>query len=382
MNLGTLDKSTAIPGLNRDDFYSQTIPIPPYLEQHRIVDEIETQFTRLEAGAAALERAQANLRRYKAAVLKAACEGRLVPTEAELARAEGRDYEPADQLLARILAEQRAKWEAEHPGKRHKEPAPPDTEDLPQLPEGWAYALVEPLLSTTRPGMKTGPFGSLLKKHEHQPKGVPVLGIENIGPTGYVPGNKIFITEEKADQLSKYDVQSNDILISRSGTVGEVCTAPEGLGKARFSTNLMRIVLAPNGMLPKFFRFLFNGSPFVLDQVSELCSGSTRDFLNQKILKSVVFPVPPLAEQRRIVAEVERRLSVVEALERAVEAALARARRLRQAVLKQAFEGRLVEQDPDDEPAAVLLERIGAAREARATGGKKRKTRQMQLPTM
>ena len=89
------------------------IPLAPLPEQHRIVAEIETQFTRLEAGVAALKRAQANLRRYKASVLKAACEGRLVPTEAELARAEGRDYEPADVLLERILAERRARWEAE-----------------------------------------------------------------------------------------------------------------------------------------------------------------------------------------------------------------------------------------------------------------------------
>jgi len=369
--------------LNQSRMRKVSVPLAPLPEQRRIVAEIETQFTRLDAGVAALERARANLRRYKASVLKAACEGRLVPTEAELARAGGRDYEPADQLLTCILAERRARWEAENPGKKHKEPAPPDTEGLPELPEGWAYSLIEPLLSTSRSGMKTGPFGSLLKKHEHRPEGIPVLGIENIGPTGYVPGNKIFITEKKADQLSKYDVQPNDILISRSGTVGEVCIVPEGLGPARFSTNLMRIVLTPNSMLPKFFIFLFNGSPFVLDQVSELCSGSTRDFLNQKILKSVVFPLPPLPEQRRIVAEVERRLSVVAALEASVEAALARARRLRQAVLKRAFEGRLVPQDPNDEPASVLLERIRAQREtgkkAGKTNRKKKQLRQLEL---
>ncbi len=109
----------------RDETSSSIALRSPLPEQHRIVAEIETQFTRLEAGVAALKRAQANLRRYKAAVLKAACEGRLVPTEAELARAEGRDYEPADVLLQRILAERRAKWEAENPGKRYKEPAAP-----------------------------------------------------------------------------------------------------------------------------------------------------------------------------------------------------------------------------------------------------------------
>lgn len=73
--------------------------MPPVCEQHRIVAELDKQFTRLDAAVSALKRVQANLKRYRASVLKAACEGRLVPTEAELARAEGRDYERADQLL-------------------------------------------------------------------------------------------------------------------------------------------------------------------------------------------------------------------------------------------------------------------------------------------
>ena len=368
--------------LNQSRMRKISVPLAPLPEQRRIVAAIETQFTRLDAGVAALGRARANLKRYRATVLKAACEGRLVPTEAALARAEGRDYEPADQLLARILAERRARWEAEHPGKRYVESAAPDTGSSSELPEGWTYTAIAPLLSTARAGMRTGPFGSLLKKHEHRTEGVPVLGIENIGSVGYVPGSKIHITEKKAEQLSQYDVQPDDILVSRSGTVGEVCVIPDGVGKARMSTNVMRIVLEPDGMTPKFFWLLFKGSPPVLDQVSELCSGSTRDFLNQTILSSLIFPLPPLAEQRRIVAEVERRLSVVAALEREVEAALARAARLRQSILKRAFEGRLVLQDPNDEPAAVLLERIRAAREALATGGKKRRTRQMPLPMM
>lgn len=89
------------------------IPVPPQQEQRRIVAEIEKQFTRLDAAVVALKRVRANLKRYRASVLKVACEGRLVPTEAELARAEGRDYEPADRLLARILEERRATWEAD-----------------------------------------------------------------------------------------------------------------------------------------------------------------------------------------------------------------------------------------------------------------------------
>ena len=106
---------------------------------------------------ATLERVQRNLKRYRASVLKAAVEGRLVPTEAELARAEGRDYEPASVLLQRILAERRRRWEEAELAKlkargktpkddkwkaKYKEPAPPDTAELPELPEGWCWITV------------------------------------------------------------------------------------------------------------------------------------------------------------------------------------------------------------------------------------------------
>ena len=96
--------------ITKPKFLDSFIPLPPLPEQHRIVAEIEKQFTRLDASVESLKRAQANLKRYRASVLKSACEGTLVPTEAELARPEGRDYEPADVLLERILAERRARW--------------------------------------------------------------------------------------------------------------------------------------------------------------------------------------------------------------------------------------------------------------------------------
>ncbi len=115
-------------------------PLPPLPEQHRIVAEIEKHLTRLDASVAALQRARANLKRYRAAVLKAACEGRLVPTEAELARAEGREFEPADVLLNRILRERRARWEVD-------EHDTPDMRALPELPEGWTWVTVGQLLA-------------------------------------------------------------------------------------------------------------------------------------------------------------------------------------------------------------------------------------------
>ena len=126
-------------------------PLVP--EQRRIVDALESYFTRLDDAIATLERVQANLKRYRASVLKAAVEGRLVPTEAELARAEGRDYEPASVLLERILAERRRRWEEAELAKmkakgkapkddkwkaKYEEPAAPDTTSCPSCRRGGA----------------------------------------------------------------------------------------------------------------------------------------------------------------------------------------------------------------------------------------------------
>jgi type I restriction enzyme S subunit len=91
------------------------VPIAPLREQLRVADVLDSYVTRLDAAAEGLRRVEANLKRYRASVLKAAVEGRLVPTEAELARSEGRDYEPASVLLRRILAERRRRWQG--PGR-------------------------------------------------------------------------------------------------------------------------------------------------------------------------------------------------------------------------------------------------------------------------
>ena len=168
-----IQRGTSYPAVRDSDVLAQPFPLPPLAEQHRIVAETEKQFTRLEASVDALKRVQANLKRYRASVLKAACEGELVPTEAELARAESRDYEPADILLDRILAERRTSWEAqEKPRGKYKEPVAPDTSDLPELPEGWVWATVVQLLTRSEYGTSV--------KCNYQSDGVPVLRIPNI----------------------------------------------------------------------------------------------------------------------------------------------------------------------------------------------------------
>jgi type I restriction enzyme S subunit len=127
--------------------------VPPEQEQKRLVEAIERELSKLDDAVANLKRVRANLKRYRASVLKAAVEGRLVPTEAELARREGRTYEPASELLKRILKERRERFvEAHHdaPSRRkgkYVEPVEPDTSGLPELPEGWVWVSVDQLVS-------------------------------------------------------------------------------------------------------------------------------------------------------------------------------------------------------------------------------------------
>jgi type I restriction enzyme S subunit len=376
INLGALDKSTAIPGLNRDDFYSQMIPIPPSSEQRRIVAEIETQFTRLDAAVAALERAQANIRRYKAAVLKAACEGQLVPIEAELARTEGCTYEPADQLLARILAERRARWEKQNPGKKYKEPALPDTEGLPELPEGWVWTNFDQITDMVS--------GKAFKKAEYSESGARLLQIANITFGQIIWESQTYLPLDYLEKYPNLVLKAGDMLMALNRPILGGQLKVGVLGKrdtpAILYQRVGRFDFYHTPVKPYFFWYA--QSPLFVRQLENSLQGVDQPFVTKTRLMGRVVPLPPLAEQDRIVAEVERRLSVVGALEASVEAALVRAGRLRQAVLKQAFEGRLVPQDPDDEPALVLLERIRAQREARTTAKGKQKVEQMRLPTV
>lgn len=200
---------------------------------------------------------------------------------------------------------------------------------------------IDSLLTKTRKGMSTGPFGTMLKKFEHQRAGVPVLGIENIGEGKFVPGNKIFVTPEKATELQAFRVHTGDIIISRSGTVGELCIVPPYMENSLLSTNLMRISLDFEIVLPTYFVYLFRSKGVVVDQVKELCKGSTRMFLNQTILKQIRFPIPSIPAQQKLVNMVESRLSICDNIEQTIDTSLQQAEAMRQSILKQAFEGRL-----------------------------------------
>ena len=362
----------ALQNVNAKKLAALTVPLPPLPEQHRIVAEIEKQFTRLDASEAALRRVQANLKRYRASVLKAACEGKLVPTEAELAQDEGRDYEPADQLLERILTERRARWESQEKRKgKYKEPATLDTSDLPELPDGWAWATVDGLILKS-------PQNGIYKPKSQYGDGVPILRIEDYQDFHVKAYDQLQRLRITAEEASTYGLGANQLIINRVNSpshLGKTLIIPDHFSPVVFESNMMRVV--PSGsMVPSFLAHYLRSPEGRVRLTSHAKWAVNQASINQSDVCTTPVPVPPPAEQQRIVAEVERRLSITQQAEAAVGTSLRRVERLRQSILKQAFCGQLVPQGPNDEPAAALLERIRAERAAtQAASSTRGKTR-------
>ena len=290
-----------------------------------------------------------------------------MPTEAELARSEGRSYEPADRLLERILSERRDyQWAREKRRGRYKETSSPDTSALSELPKGWMWATLSQISDLKGGATKGRRFRAGESLTE-----VPYLRVANV-QRGYLDLSEIKtieVTQEVADQLA---LVPGDILFTEGGDrdkLGRGWVWKGELDGCIHQNHIFRSRLLLSEMDPEFVSWWGNsfGQTFFEQsgkQTTNLAS------INLSVLSSFPVPLPPLAEQRRIVAEVERRLSVIQKAEATVEANLTRAERLRQSILKQAFSGNLVPQDPNDEPASALLERIRTEREATQAAAK------------
>lgn len=346
------------------------VPVAPVAEQRRIVDAIEEHLSDTDAGAAALERALTNLKRYRAAVLKAACEGKLVATEAELARKAKRDYEPAEVLLKRILEARRSRWEAEQLAKvgsktqaasddkwktKYNEPATPDLSKLSAPPEGWTWSTVKAV-------------GDVLLGRQRAPQYLtgqwfkPYLRVANVKDDA-LDLSDVEQMDFDATHFEKYRLEPGDILVSEGQSpnrVGESAIYQGGIEGLCFQKTLHRFRAVSPGPSPKFAQIVFRAH--VKTGVFQRMASITTNIAHLTLEKfeESPFPLPSLAEQHRIVAEVDRLLSNADETEQTLRAQLARASRLRQAVLKRAFEGKLVPQDPTDEPATALLARLRA----------------------
>jgi type I restriction enzyme, S subunit len=360
---------TAVPRLNLAHVRDLMILVAPLPEQHRIVDAIETQFTRLDSAIASLERVKANLKRYRASVLKAAVEGKLVPTEAHLAKEEGRDYEPASVLLDRILIERRKRWEKaelekmktkgkvpkdDKWKKKYKEPVAPDTEGLPDLPEGWCWGRVD-MIGKVQLGRQRSP------KNHVGPDMRPYLRVANVFEDR-IDTQDIMEMNFSPKEYDRFKLESGDILLNEGQSlelIGRPAIYRGEVPGACFTNTLVRFrtVLPFNSEFPfiVFRSYMRNGR---FQKIAKITTNIAH--LGAGRFSELEFPIPPSDEQFRIVEKLKRQLSIVDDLEKKTEKKRKQCSRLRQSILKWAFEGKLVDQDPNDEPASVLLERIKA----------------------
>jgi type I restriction enzyme, S subunit len=337
-------RGTTIAGVPKKQLAELKILIPPIGEQHRIVAKIEELFSDLEAGAAALKKAKAQLKLYRRAVLKAAFEGRLTAAWRGSHKSE---LEPAFVILEKIREERENASQASH-----KEFPPVDVSTLHRLPEEWEWVSLGELISSMQNG--------IYKPREfYSSDGVACLRMYNIenGEIIWKDIKRMTLSEE---EITKYELKVNDILINRVNSrelVGKAAVITANLERCIYESKNIRMRLINNYAESKYINYwlrLFGQGYFDMNAQQVVGMAS----INQQQISAMPVPFTHLYEQHHIVEQVEFGFSILDAMEKGIDKGILQAERLRQAILKKAFTGRLVPQDPEDEPAAALLERL------------------------
>ena len=344
-------------------------PLAPLAEQHRIVARIEALLSELDDGVTALKRAEANLERYRASVLKAAVEGRLTKQW----RSDNPPDEKGEELLGRILGERRKRWEEEQLGafaakgrkpprnwkSKYKEPVAPDTSDLPTLPEGWCWATVDQI---GRVGSGITKGGT---KRQAVRRAVPYLRVANV-QRGFLDLSVVKTIMASGDEVRRYSLEPGDVLFNEGGDrdkLGRGWVWQGEIPECLHQNHVFRVRLFLRGCSPELLSHYGNsmGREWFFRRASQSVNLAS---MNQTALRSLPVPLAPLREQEEVVRRLADALGAVERARTTVRGHFGRAAALRQSILRRAFEGRLVPQDLNDEPAGVLLERIRAAQEA------------------
>ena len=308
------------------------IPLVGFNEQIEIVAELEKQFSRLDEAVANLKRVKANLKRYKAAVLKDAVEGRLVPTEAELARRDGRGFETGKQLLQRILETRRSQWSGRG---QYKEPEAPIVTELSVLPEGWVYATAEQMCDPIASGSTPAPAAMFSGDGE-----VPFLKVYNLtfdGSLDFTVKPTFVKRETHQGMLARSRSVPGDVLMNIVGPpLGKISIVSDLHPEWNINQAIVTFRTSA-GLLNQLLAYWLMSTSVLsrLERTAKATAGQSN--LQVSTCRRLPLPIPPIAEQGRIVAEVDRRLSLVRGVETEVDANLKRAQSLRQSTLQKAF---------------------------------------------
>lgn len=333
-------RGVGIPHVEPDIFWNAKFPLSPLLEQHYIVAKIEELFTKLNAGIEVLKQIKAQLKRYRQAVLKHAFEGKLTEEWRKIHKDE---LEPAPGLLKKMQEERKKK------GKFKALPTV-DISNLPELPAEWTWTRVGRVYEIIGGGTPS------TKVTEYWSGDIPwitsadIHGLKDIRPRKYI---------------NKKAIENSATNLVREGSL--VVVTRVGLGKIAL-TDVPLCFSQDSQALVSNNKLIF--SDYALYHLSQNVQvfkykhrGTTINGVTKRQLAELPFALPPMDEQKKIVDEIEQRISLADEVERTVDQSLEQTDRLRQSILKKAFEGRLVPQNPNDEPAVKLLERIKAEKE-------------------
>jgi type I restriction enzyme S subunit len=361
-------RGVAITNINSvKDLKTLAFALPPLPEQHRIVAKIDELFTKLDAGVEALKKVKAQLKRYRQAVLKYAFEGKLTQ---EWREANKDKLEPASVLLDRIK-EERIKN-----AKGKIEDFPPlDNSDLAELPETWTWA-------------RLGVCSNLITKGEspnwqgfnYVDEGIPFIRSENVlwGKMDF--SGIVKIPHEFHKKLKRSHIRASDVLINLVGaSIGRCCIVPAIMKEANIN-QAVALIRAMEFLRPDYLMHLLL-SPNIQNVIHGSKVETARPNISLKDLNQLAIPLSPPEEQEKVVEEIEGRFSRAEEIEKTILQGLKQSERLRQSILKTAFEGKLAPQEPTDEPAERLLERIKVEKSKREseTKSRRKKSNQMEL---
>ncbi len=231
-----------------------------------------------------------------------------------------------------------------------------DSSSFPELPNGWVWAKLEELAAEEPNSITDGPFGSNLKTSHYTAHGPRVIRLQNIGDVRFVD-EIAHISSAHFDKLRKYEIFSGDIVIASLGSSPpRSCIIPESVGPAIVKADCIRF-RSHSLMNNRWINFALN-SDSTRKWGARAVHGVGRPRLGLHNVRNIPIPVPAAMEQAQIVSEIERRFSLIDAIESIIEGSRTQSNRLRQSILERAFEGKLVPQNPTDEPAEKLLDRI------------------------